>query len=137
MRAPGNKASRFWGKVDIQHIDKCWNWKGYINSDGYGNFSVDGKRRWHAHRVAYILTFGDVPEGIKVCHKCDNPSCANPNHLFLGTQKDNVQDAVRKGRMGTRKLTKEEKDYIKKSSKVAKELAIELGVSGAAIRHYR
>jgi hypothetical protein len=76
---------------------------GKINS-GYGRFRFCGKLEL-SHRVAYRLSVGEIPDGMFVCHKCDNPSCCKPSHLFLGTHTDNIQDAVKKGRMtGGRKL---------------------------------
>lgn len=72
----------------------CIEFKGYKDKDGYG-ILPNGKR---AHRIAYKKAFGKFDEKLLVCHKCDNPSCVNPKHLFLGTHKDNMQDKVRKGR---------------------------------------
>lgn len=83
-----------------QNIDKsgdCWNWKGYRDADGYGVFSFRGKRR-KAHRVAWEIVSGEIPRGMCVCHRCDNPSCLNPSHLFLGTNQDNTRDKMSKGR---------------------------------------
>lgn len=86
---------RFWDKVDTS--GRCWNWKAHKCRDGYGHFSI-GKVKTHAHRFAYFLAHGGVPEGLYVCHHCDNPGCVKPSHLFLGTQKDNQQDSIAKGR---------------------------------------
>lgn len=83
----------FWEKVEKKSDDECWEWLASIQEDGYGSFK--GKL---AHRVSWELTNGNIPLGILVCHKCDNCSCVNPNHLFLGTQLDNMQDMVSKGR---------------------------------------
>lgn len=75
----------------------CWIWIGGKTSDGYGKFYLNGIKR-RAHRVAWVIRNGQIPEGLNVLHNCDNPSCVNPDHLFLGTQIDNIIDMVSKGR---------------------------------------
>lgn len=90
--------ARFWAKVD--RSGECWTWTGYIQTNGYAKFHLDGRPRW-AHRVAWLLTHGPVPEGLLVCHHCDNPRCVRPDHLFLGTVQDNALDMVHKGRCGS------------------------------------
>lgn len=77
----------------------CWEWSRGRHRQGYGELSVDGKMKL-AHRVAYETMCGPIPDGMKVCHTCDNPPCINPEHLFLGTQLENVRDCVSKLRFG-------------------------------------
>lgn len=75
----------------------CFNWKGWKCKKGYGTVVVNGKMK-KAHRVSYAVFRREIPDGLFVCHKCDNPSCINPAHLFLGTQLDNMRDCKAKGR---------------------------------------
>jgi hypothetical protein len=76
----------------------CWNWTKHLSGGGYGAFKIEGIMR-PAHRVSYELFWGEIPDGLQVCHRCDNKRCINPDHLFLGTQKDNIADCIKKGRM--------------------------------------
>jgi len=96
-------AERFWDKVDIKGADDCWNWTGGILGSGYGQFTLVDHKSTPAHRFAYELVKGNIPDGLFVCHACDNRRCCNPTHLWLGTNKDNMQDMVRKGRNAVRK----------------------------------
>lgn len=75
----------------------CWEWRGGKISAGYGSFTLY-KETYLAHRVAYGVKYGLIPEGFVICHRCDNPSCINPEHLFLGTMSDNIKDRDTKGR---------------------------------------
>jgi len=88
---------RFLNKVN--KTDSCWIWLGAKQTSGYGRFyNGDLNKVIGSHQFSYLYFIGQIPNGINVCHNCDNPSCVNPNHLFLGTQKDNLKDMFKKGR---------------------------------------
>jgi hypothetical protein len=87
--------SRFWRVVDCG--DVCWMWRAGLDRDGYGKFHAAG-RHLKAHRFSWQLHHGPIPTGLFVCHRCDNPGCVRPDHLFLGTASDNNKDCAAKGR---------------------------------------
>lgn len=90
-------AERFWARVDKS--GDCWVWTGPVNGSGYGSLTVRGPRRpWMAHRYAYHIAVGPIPSGLNVLHRCDNRRCVRPDHLWVGTQSDNMRDCVSKGR---------------------------------------
>lgn len=86
---------RFWQKVD--RSGDCWIWTAYRQRAGYGQLTVN-RRHWLAHRFAWLLCNGAIPMALDVLHRCDNPPCVRPDHLFLGTHSDNMKDCVAKGR---------------------------------------
>lgn len=92
---------RFWAKVDRRGPNDCWEWKAGLFPDGYGVFNLSpAQRNARAHRVAWQFANNQAPpRGLNVCHECDNPPCCNPGHLWLGTQKQNMHDMARKGRL--------------------------------------
>jgi len=128
---------RFWKKVSVGGRDDCWGWTAAKNGNGYGAFRLDGKTLL-AHRLAWLFTYGDIPGGMCVCHHCDNPGCVNPHHLFLGTVKDNAQDASKKGRMhrgeanGGSRLTSDEvlgiRELLAAGERLQRDIADEFGV---------
>lgn len=135
-------AARFWSHVD--KAGDCWPWTKSLRKSGYGQ-CWDGRRVRAAHRVAWELTFGPIPAGAHVCHRCDNPLCCKPAHLFLGTGADNMADMVAKGRSlrGERhpgaKLTEEDVLEIRRlyapprRHGIVREIARRFGVTPSAV----
>lgn len=138
---------RFWRKVEVTNDPKCcWNWKGGFSAFGYGMLvAVVGNRRinFGAHRVSYFIRHRTIPEGLFVCHRCDNPACVNPEHLFLATNQGNQHDKVNKMRQsfsekhGRHILTCDQVQQIRVLSFFLKTSAAELaelyGMSHSAI----
>ena len=93
-----NLHKRFWSKVEVAQPWECWLWKAGVDGCFYGKFKIHNKQTT-AHRASWIISNGEVPDGLVVCHYCDTPLCCNPNHLFLGTLSDNTNDSMHKGRL--------------------------------------
>lgn len=121
-------------KLPVGDPDHCWEWPAARNQKGYGMLfeyvGIEQKTR-KAHRVAYELFVGPVPDGMFVCHRCDNPPCCNPAHLFLGTAQDNMDDAMAKQRRPhlPRKLSAAQARAIRADPRVARVIAAEFGLS--------
>ncbi len=114
---------------------ECWEWTGCLNKFGYGTARYKGKVEL-AHRVSYIISCGEIADGMCVCHKCDNPKCINPEHLFLGSHQENMEDMRVKLRKWS-KLTFDDVEEIRESSESSIVLAKKYSVSDRAIRYAR
>lgn len=121
----------------------CWNWKG-ATASGYGVIVLNRKvaaehgvgRNYQTHRASYEIHHRQIPEGHVVRHKCDNKLCLNPDHLEVGTQRENIQDAIDRGRMAS-KLTEKDIEFIRSSTLSQRRLGKLLGVSPTVIWHVR
>jgi hypothetical protein len=142
-RKPTPMKDRFWSKVRVGSERECWPWQGAIREGGYGWFNPVVSRSTNAHRVAYMLTKGEIPRNLFVCHSGDPPPCCNPAHLWLGTSAENTKDMDRKGRRRIRslfgedhqrsKLTESDVRAILSSPANGKTLSKEYGVSSTQI----
>lgn len=134
MTTKKDVAVRLWEKVAKGTSEECWLWQGSTSKD-YGVIKDNGTQKY-VHRVMWEITFGHIPTNLFVCHKCDNPPCVNPSHLFLGTARDNMIDKTVKGRNNApkgvdhpgSKFTATELETIRQSSLSADMLATSYGV---------
>jgi len=130
----------FWDRVNQKGSDECWDWIAYCLKSGYGWLRINNIN-YLAHRVAYHLTYGGLSQHL--CHKCDNPSCCNPNHLFEGSHKNNAEDMVAKGRSSRgqnharAKLTEKDVFQIRSSNKTNAEEAERFRISRPQISRIR
>jgi DNA-binding transcriptional regulator YiaG len=105
-------AERVWSRIDNSAgPEACWPWIGPDNGSGRGRLSIGGRMRY-AYRVAWEIVNGDIPVGMCACHRCDNPICCNPAHIFVGTQRDNMADAAEKGRTRNRPRFGEDHHFV-------------------------
>ncbi len=129
---------RFWQQFTKKGENKekgCWEWTGTIVSNGYPRLKKDGKGV-AAHRLSYEIHNGPIPEGVVICHTCDVKHCVNPAHLFLGTQKDNMQDMASKGRHRSQKIHPDQYQIIEDAVAMGEtkaSVARRYGVKGSTI----
>lgn len=128
------KNERFWNKV--KRGPGCWEWTASCMRGNYGRYWLHGKNH-PAHRVVWEMGRGQVPKGMKVCHNCDNPPCVRPSHLFIGTQQDNIIDAVKKRRTRTVKLSINDVKNIRKDKRLHREIAKDYDIGREAITHIK
>lgn len=141
LKQSGTIEERFFSRF-VKLENGCWQWRAHTDKDGYGVLPGD-RRNIRAHRFSYERHIGEIPQGLIVCHKCDNPGCVNPDHLFVGTAKDNAQDALQKGRHyageknGRSKLTDNDVLIIQKSTLSGPDLARHFGVNRSTINRIK
>lgn len=139
QKARESDNKRFWSKVLVGDVDKCWEWKPNTNANPYGRFVMGGKEMG-AHRAAWLFAYGKIGSNLCVLHKCDNTICVNPKHLFLGTYADNIRDCIQKGRWVERtgelnpyaRLTDDQVQQMRQlfnSGKLIKDIAAMFGCS--------
>src|SRR3990167_2039004 len=132
--------AKFWSRVGVTSNSQCWLWRGRRGHKDYGRW-----QRTMAHRFAYELVKGPIPEGLLVCHTCDTPLCCTPRHLKVGTYKDNSRDCVERGRIahgethGRTKITAEQASHIRRNPDGLKlrELAAQFGLAISTVSYIR
>jgi hypothetical protein len=134
-----------WASIAIGRPDECWEWQGYVQPNGYGNYydKADGKKH-SAHREAWISVNGEIPDGLCVLHRCDNRKCCNPGHLFLGTHSDNAADKVSKGRqakgrdtISAAKLTEDSVCAIRTDQRSQQKIADDYGITQSNVSYIK
>lgn len=119
--APKQTLEEGYNKFVIKNKDGCWGWSGCKANPGYGQFRHGGKRE-RAHRASWIIHFGSMPDGMCVLHKCDNRECSKPEHLFLGTNLDNIKDMISKNRHPTLGKSGEENHKSKLNEDIVRQI---------------
>jgi hypothetical protein len=141
LRQSGSLHDRFFSRF-VKLDNGCWQWRSHTDKDGYGVLPGD-RQNTRAHRLSYEIHIGQIPDGLLICHHCDNPGCVNPKHLFAGTSKDNAQDALQKKRNyvgcknGRSKLTEENVKEIFNSILNGQQLANKFNVTRSTINNVR
>lgn len=131
----------------LKDKNSCWIWSKGTSGNGYGVISIGHQKTKYTHRLSYEIYKGPIPEGMLVCHTCDVPRCCNPEHLFLGTQKDNMQDCSKKGRINIpsavgelnckAKITEDDVRSIRIDTRTRKEIAAHYGLSQVMVSYIR
>lgn len=130
----GTLAERFSAKFAPEPYSGCWLWTAGINSKGYGHIGTHkGRKIELAHRIAWNLYRGEIPVGVCVLHKCDTPLCVNPDHLYLGSLRDNMIDMAKKYRHPWCKLTPTQIEEIRSSNLRQREIAKQYGISQPSV----
>ena len=135
---------RFMSHVSPEPNSGCWLWAGSVNNSGYGMFCREQGKAGSAHRISYEIFCEPIPEGLHILHRCDNRVCVNPEHLFFGTNQDNIADMVQKGRqrvlkgeeIGNSKLTEKQvrEIFAQRGQKPQRAIAVEYGVARQTIK---
>jgi hypothetical protein len=128
---------KLWSYIDRRGENECWNYTKGLDRDGYGHFYFDGKT-YRAHRAVYKVSKGPIPKGYYVCHTCDNPTCCNPEHLIIGTPKENMRQMAERGRSKKPSLTSKDRlviqQLVKRSELPQRLVGEQYGIMGTTAR---